>query len=446
MFSVPRLAAGTIQSQANLQPMMWALLDALDREGVRIQSYASRSCFAAVDAATSITGVCPRHLDSWLMSAEQCRTIFWRSASQSSLAIVEGHFDDGDKTSGGKLEPLCQWLGLPRLAVVDVSLIGDCRLPEPPQRAAGLLLDKVTDERDFLKWQTILEPLWGIPVFGGLEPLPDLRSTISQLRPGETVSRDLCRTLGNSLLRYSSATRLLNLASRGDFSLGDAGEALDSDPSDNRYAGTRIAVAYDDMFHCYFPDALDALESCGAEVRDFSPLRDEALPPDTDLVVIGCGHPERFAAEIAENHCMMLALREHVCAGKRIYAEGGGLAYLCQSLELGDGEFAPMAGVFSAIARANPGAGLPEPLEVPLACDSWLGPAGTVIRGYLNDAWRLEAAGRLRVLGKTLAHSLPLVLRHHAAGSRLHLNLVAQPHLLTSFLRPCPPALALAKS
>src|SRR5690606_21378146 len=91
-----------------------------------------------------------------------------------------------------------------------------------------------------------------------------------------------------------------------------------------------VAVAYDEAFRCYFPDTLDLLEHLGATVVDFSPLRDEALPLGTDIVYFGCGHPERYAEALASNHCMMLAIREHVCAGRRIYAEGGGVAYLCQ--------------------------------------------------------------------------------------------------------------------
>src|SRR5687767_10857479 len=116
MSSVPRLAVGTIQPQVNLQPIVWALLDALDHEGVRIQSYLPRACFAPVDAATSITGLSPRHLDSWLMSPEQCRALFLRSTRHSDLAVFEGRFEEDAGGPGGKLEPLCQWLGVPRLA------------------------------------------------------------------------------------------------------------------------------------------------------------------------------------------------------------------------------------------------------------------------------------------------------------------------------------------
>jgi cobyrinic acid a,c-diamide synthase len=445
MTCVPRLAVGTIQPQADLQPMAWALLDALDREGIRIQSYLSRACFAPIDAATSITGQSPRHLDSWLMTPEHCRALFLRSARHSDLAVIEGRFDDDQDSCGGHLEPLCTWLGSPRLAVVDVSRLTDCRLPQRPARAAGLLLDRVADERDFARWQTVLEPLWGIPVVGGLEVLPALRSAIAGLRPGETIGRDQCRVLGNSLLHYSCASRLMHLASQGDFALAESSEAPAREDFAAALGGMRIAVAYDDVFHCYFPDAMDDLELRGATVQDFSPLRDETLPSDTDIVVIGCGHPERFAVELLQNQCMILALRDHVCTGKRIYAEGGGLAYLCQSLVSADASPSPMVGVFPAIAR--PGvAGPPQPVEAPLAGDSWLGPAGTVIRGYLNDAWRMEPVGRLRSLSESSEHAFPLVLRHQAVGSRLHLNLAAQPQLLSGFLRPCPAALAWANA
>src|SRR5438445_640566 len=99
-----------------------------------------------------------------------------------------------------------------------------------------------------------------------------------------------------------------------------------------------VAIAYDDAFFGYCPDALDELEQRGVTVRDFSPLRDEALPADADIVYIGCGRPDLHAGELSDNFCLMLALRDHVCAGKRIYAEGGGLAYLCQQLALPSGE------------------------------------------------------------------------------------------------------------
>ena len=65
------------------------------------------------------------------MTPEQCRALFLRSARESDVAVFEGSFIDDPDGPGGSLEPLCQWLGLARLAVVDVSRLADCRLPAP---------------------------------------------------------------------------------------------------------------------------------------------------------------------------------------------------------------------------------------------------------------------------------------------------------------------------
>ena len=74
----------------------------------------------------------------------------------------------------------------------------------------------------------------------------------------------------------------------------------------------------------YFPDTLETLEALGAELVEFSPIRDESLPEAVDLVMIGCGFPDRHADALADNLSLIAALRSHVCRGHRIYSEGGG--------------------------------------------------------------------------------------------------------------------------
>ncbi len=215
---------------------------------------------------------------------------------------------------------------------------------------------------------------------------------------------------------------------------------------DQEWSEITVAVAYDDAFYCYFPDALEALERGGATIKDFSPLRDEALPAEADVVYFGCGHPERFAEALAANHCLMMALRNHLCAGRRVYAEGGGLAYLCQQLESAEGEMLPMAGILPAVARRKATVHRPSPAEFQSACETWLAPRGTIVRGYLNNAWELQGVTKARTgcAEGRAASGPPWVRRHQAIGSPLHLNLAAQPALLRGFLAPCPQALAWA--
>ncbi len=483
MSSLSRLAVGNIQSGMDYRPIFWGLLDALHRRGVRIQNYLSRACLACGDGATAITGVATRHLDSWLMTADQAQRTFSRSSRQADLSVVEGSFcdwpngssasinaargfsnsgedaisgEDAQRSvaaSGSRLSTLCDWLALPKLGVVDAPSLAGCRLPPRPS-VDGLLLDRLSSPVDFHYWQTVVEALWGIPVVGGMGLQAGARNELAQLPPGRQPPLDLCQRLGASFGQFTSLGRLLALADRFEFP-GKPTVKNACSISQPQFASQcslsgcdgptslTVAVAYDAAFCGYFPDTLDALERHGVAVQDFSPLRDESLPADTDIVYIGCGHPELFAEQLADNYCLQTALRDHVRAGRRIYAEGGGLAYLCQQCELPGGERAPMVGILPAAARFNP-TGITSPVELTLGGASWLGKPDEKVRGYLSDRWRLEPLGRLTSCANEPSRQRDLVQRRQAVGSRVQLNFALQPALLESFL--CPQAVNLARA
>jgi cobyrinic acid a,c-diamide synthase len=199
-----------------------------------------------------------------------------------------------------------------------------------------------------------------------------------------------------------------------------------------------IAVAYDEAFHCYFPDTLDLLENHGAVIRDFSPLRSDRLPARTDLVYLGCGNADRFAAALAENHCIKQALRSHVRRGGRVYAEGSGLAYLMERMNLPDGRQLPMSGLLPLVATYKPAAVATRPISVTLIRDNWLGRTAAKLRGYLNPNWRIDAADRK--VGERTDHVrvMELVGRHQVVGSRLNIDFAAQPQFLHNFFHPVP--------
>jgi cobyrinic acid a,c-diamide synthase len=442
MSTSSRLALGTIQAEADSRAIIWGVLDALEQAGVRTQTFLSRCCLSPHDGPSVINGSTSRHLDSWLMTPEMCRQIFLQATATAGLAIIEGKYDAAlANRAGGSLDTLCDWLDLPRLAIVDCSRLSDCQLPARPT-ADALLIENFSGACDVHHWQTVLESLWGIPVIGAMQQPPVLRDAVTALPAGQKPPRELCSALGQEFLRHSRLERLLRLATRR----GIPGDWATPAPEDTTPALPRgkvqVAVAYDDAFHCYFPDTLDMLEMRGATVRVFSPLRDEFLPAETDIVYLGCGRPQDHAAALAENHCLMMSLKDHICAGRRVYAEGGGLAYLCQHVDLGDGTLVPMIGVLRAVAHRNPQPSAPEAVELTLAVDSWLGAAGTQVRGYRNSNWQLEPTGCLTHFTAEADGQLDLIGRHQVIGSRVHLNFAAQPALLGRFFQPCPAALA----
>jgi cobyrinic acid a,c-diamide synthase len=447
-----RLAVGTVQPGTSTTAISWALAECLARRGIGMQRFLSRAALDVCHTGAAQSAR-PRHLDSWLMDAATCREVLAHGTPGSSLGVVEGAFDCGHPADlcsangngvygtrccrewGGSLETLCGWLELPKLVVLDVTRLTGCCLPKLPPGAAALLLDGVGDECEAARLETLFSSLWGLPVLGWLGRSPRLREAVAQLPVGAAPTREARASLEGKIDASLRVDALMRLAGRRWY------EAEPRLFCPRPTAPLRIAVAHDDVFGGYFQETLDVLELRGANLEVFSPLRDEALPPETDVVYFGCGVPERHAAALAENSCLMLALREHLCSGRRMYGEGGGMAYLCREIELADGSRHAMVGALPAVARLRPDCAPPQPVELTLRRSIWLGEGWSRIRGYLNPRWELWPCGPLSSYASEPVHELDLVGRHQAIGSRVHINFAAQLDYLESFFQPHAPAL-----
>ncbi len=399
-----------------------------------MQSFLSRSHFPRHLGAATVTGTHVRHLDSWLMSPQVCRELFERAANAADLTLVEGQFAPatGSDMCGGRLEPLCRWLDLPRLLVVDGSAVQPCSIPMRPRFGDGLLLDRVAGPRHLAFLTTELESLWGIPVLGALVDRPGLRRKLNRLAAGSCFPPELSAALADQLITTCRLERIWEIA---------VGREMPEPLPRCRclveiFPKLTVAIAYDEAFYRYFPDTLDLLELRGATVVDFSPLRDEAIPQGTDIVYLGCGHPELYARALSENHCISASIRSHIRSGGRVYAEGGGAAYLCQQMETPAGDFRRMVGIFPAVARLRRSPAVSTAVEVTVAKPSWLGLPGTRIRGYTNPNWQLEATGPPASLLGESQRCGDLICSSSAVGSLLHLNFAAQPHCFRHFFYP----------
>src|SRR5262245_40749552 len=94
MSSLPRLAVGSRQSQADSSCFTWGLLDVLARASLSVQAFRAQATFAPHDGARVVTGRAPRQLDAWLMSAALCGELFSHGAAGHDLALVEGRFSN----------------------------------------------------------------------------------------------------------------------------------------------------------------------------------------------------------------------------------------------------------------------------------------------------------------------------------------------------------------
>ncbi|MDO5725079.1 MAG: cobyrinate a,c-diamide synthase [Tissierellia bacterium] len=92
----------------------------------------------------------------------------------------------------------------------------------------------------------------------------------------------------------------------------------------------KFAIAKDRAFCFHYQENIKLLKLMG-DVIYFSPLKDSQLP-EADMYFLGGGYPENFANELSANKNMREKIYEKAMNNAYIYAEGGALMYLSESL------------------------------------------------------------------------------------------------------------------
>jgi cobyrinic acid a,c-diamide synthase len=201
----------------------------------------------------------------------------------------------------------------------------------------------------------------------------------------------------------------------------------------------RIAYALDEAFHFYYPDALDELRLCGAELVPFSPLRDAGLPDGVRGVLLGGGYPEVHAAQLSANTGLRGSLRAFAASARPVIGECGGLMYLGDTLEDLDGTRHEMCGVIPYRTRMQPRLTLGY-REARAVTGSPLAPAGTDVRGHEFHYSALTHAPTHPAYTWTGPDGQP-VQEGYAHGnvlaSYLHLHYGGFPDLARRFVEAC---------
>ncbi|MFW5971713.1 MAG: cobyrinic acid a,c-diamide synthase, partial [Desulfovermiculus sp.] len=106
----------------------------------------------------------------------------------------------------------------------------------------------------------------------------------------------------------------------------------------------RIGVVKDASLWFYYPENLEALSRAGARIEEVSLLTGQEWP-ELHGLYLGGGFPETQASELASNAHVRDKILALARKGLPIYAECGGLMYLCTTL-FSTGHAHSMVGVF----------------------------------------------------------------------------------------------------
>jgi cobyrinic acid a,c-diamide synthase len=383
----PRLVLAAASSGSGKTTAAVALAAAFRRRGLSVAPFKCGPDYLDPTWHALAAGRPSQNLDGWMMGREASLATFARGSAGADVALVEGVmglFDGASpRSEEGSTAELAKWLAAPVVAVVDASgmartlaaVLHGLATFDPDLRLAGVLCNRVGSRSHLELLREAVAPL---PVFGGLPDVETLRFPerhLGLVTASQTLLSD------EALARWSAlAEEWIDL----DALLATAQSVPPLPPIPPRPAAPercRIGVAFDEAFHFYYDDNLARLEALGATLVRFSPIRDPA-PPDVDGLYLGGGYPELHARALSANRPMRDGLRAFAARGRPIYAECGGLMYLCRTIRTLDGWDHEQVGLLPGAAQVRDRLQALGYAEVETVAESCLGPAGLRLRGH----------------------------------------------------------------
>ena len=355
---MPHLYLSAAHKSSGKTTLSIGLCRELGRLGRRVQPFKKGPDYIDPLWLTQAAGRACLNLDYHTMSEAEIRASFAQALTGADLGLIEGNvglFDSVDVQGAHSNAQLAKLLGAPVLLIIDVQgmtrgiapLLLGYQAFDPDLSIAGVIFNRVGGSRHEANLRLAVEHYTDVPVLGAVHREPELR--IEERHLGLMPSNE---TGGQAEARIERSRQCI--AAQVDIiRLLDLAEAVpapaQSPPPPKATVlahPVRIGLAQDEAFGFYYPDDLQALYHAGAELITFSPIADPE-PPDVDALFIGGGFPEYRMRELGANRSMRQAVRDFAESGGPIYAECGGLMYLCRGLRWGHA-YSPLSGVLAA--------------------------------------------------------------------------------------------------
>lgn len=340
------------------------IMAALRQRGLEVQPFKIGPDFIDPGLHAKVCEVPSYNLDGWMLAENYNRRSFQNHAQGKDVAIVEGMMGLYDGRSGANEEggtaQMAKQLGLSVILVVDAAamarsaaaMILGYRRFDPNVRLIGVIFNRVAGTGHLQYLRDALRSLPELTCFGGI-PIDD-RVKIPERHLGLTVAQErflgrrIIDRLGWLIADHVDLDRLLERA-RNKIAppVGTPQRKAMADK-------VLIAVAKDQAFCFYYTDNLELLRNAGAQIRNFSPIRDRRLPAGVKGIYFGGGYPELYARELSRNRRLRAAIKDFIEADGPVYAECGGLMYLAVALTDCAGRQYPMIGAYPFKTRMLP--------------------------------------------------------------------------------------------
>lgn len=391
------------------------------------------------------------NLDGWMMGREAVLSTFARASRGADIALLEGVmglFDGASPTSDeGSTAEIVKWLQAPVLLVCDAggmarsiaALARGFATFDADLEVAGLICNRIGSRGhlDMLRKAAGGSP----PILGGLPKEATLAFADRHLglhcADRASVPENIFTAWGDRVSEWCDVDAIV--------ALGRAAPLLPEIPAMEGGIGEgvrcRIGLAFDEAFHFYYDDNLRRLESLGADLVRFSPIRDTHLP-DVDGLYFGGGYPEVYAEALSDNLSMRKDVTEFAATCRPIYGECGGLMYLSSGIRTIDGTLHAMVGLIPGEAEMRDRLQALGYVEVETQNVTMLGPSGLRFRGhqFRYSDFRLQAEAecvytvRRRRGGEAFHEGYR---KGNTLASYVHAHWASNPLLAQGFVHAC---------
>lgn len=348
----PQFLIGAGASGSGKTTFTMGLLRVLKRRGIEVQPFKCGPDYIDGKFHAIAAGSESVNLDTWMASDAHVREVYSYYAKDASACVVEGVmglFDGYDRMKGSSAE-IAAMLNLPVVVILNArssaytvaAILYGLKSFMPEVNVAGVVFNQVGSVSHYSYLKEACADV-GVADLGYLPKVSDIEVPSRHL--GLTIGREneidaLSDRVADIIEQYVDVDRLLEITSR-PLEVKEGSKA--SVRSANGFYRRRIAVAQDAAFNFIYKENLDVL-SRQADVVTFSPLAGDELP-QADYVYLPGGYPEFFVGELSANVRLGEQLREFAENGGRLFAECGGMMYLCRKMIMRDGDSYPMAGV-----------------------------------------------------------------------------------------------------
>lgn len=295
-----------------------------------------------------VTGNKSYNLDFFLMGEDGVRESFLKHHKNFSIAEgVMGLYDGIDNSlDNGSSAHISRILNLPVILIVDgtgrstsiaAEIMGYQNF-DKRVNIIGVIINKISSEKTYEILKEAVEKYCKIKCFGYIPKLENISLSSRHLGLVEAYEvQDLKEKIEVLKKEFQKTIDIKAIYETAEINPHYKLKNIFSDFKD-KYKNIKIGIAKDNAFSFYYNDNIEFLKNLGAEIKYFSPLKDEKIPDDVDMLYFGGGYPENYAAELENNISMINSIRDFYNKNGVIYGECGGFIYLSKKLIILDGK------------------------------------------------------------------------------------------------------------